>query len=183
MSSEKNATLKTLCSSSFKQQRQQLETQSLTAYLVTDAPLRLLQDTHQLWFRHIQQCKSLSCYQQQVNDRIDQLNLFTSLNQSLTQHYLKYEQGQISKDPIHIQIHQLTKDNIKIEGITYLNPNNKIDKQTRSLLAYSTIENKNQIIDNEKGCQYRFNYHKAYLAIHSKQKGCEAFIGLYRLYD
>lgn len=180
---KKNATLKAICSPAFKEQKHKLKVQSLTATLVTDAPLHLVQDTHILWFNHLQQCKSLTCYQQQMDYRIDQLNFFTSLNQSLTQHYLKYENGQIAKKPIHIQIHQLTKDNIKIEGIAYLNPNNKLEKQTISLLAYSTPEQKTEITDNDKGCKYHFEYSKAYLSIKTEQKGCETFIGLYRLYD
>lgn len=178
-----NAALKAICSSAFKDQRQKLQIQSFTAKLVTDAPLRLLQDTHTLWFKRLKQCKSLTCYQQQMDNRIDQLNFFTSLNQSLTQHYLKYEHGQIASKPVHIQIHQLSKDNIKIEGIAYVNPNNKLEKQSISLLAYTTAEQKNQITDNEKGCHYRFDYSKAYLSIQSQEKGCETFVGLYRLYD
>ena len=52
-----------------------------------------------------------------------------------------------------------------------------------SLLAYSTPEKKNQIIDNEKKCQYQFDFQKALLVIKSDQKGCERFTGIYRLYD
>lgn len=182
-SHKKNNALRAICSPAFKEQKQKLEMQNLTANLVTDAPLRLIQDTHILWFNHLQQCKSHTCYRQQMDNRIDQLNFFTSLNQSLTQHYLKYENGKISKKPIHIQIHQLTRDNIKIEGLAYLNPNNKFDKQVISLLAYTNSEQKGQITDNEKGCKYTFNYSKAYLSVKTDQKGCETFAGLYRLYD
>ena len=183
-SHSKNHALKTVCSASFQTQKQKLEVQSTVAYIVTDAPLQLLKDTQYIWLNTLQQCKRFSCYQQQIDNRIDQLNFFSSLNQSLTQHYLKVENGQLSKQlPTHIQIHQLSKNNIKIEGIAYRNPNNKLDKQTLSLLAYSTPENKTEIIDNNNNCTYQFKYTKAYLSIRTKQKACENFVGLYRLYD
>ena len=46
-----------------------------------------------------------------------------------------------------------------------------------------TPEQKNQIIDNEKKCQYQFDFQKALLIIKSEQEGCERFTGIYRLYD
>ncbi|MEG0346949.1 MAG: hypothetical protein RR605_02765 [Acinetobacter sp.] len=175
--------LKRICSKQYDEQRSKLNNKFLTAYLVTDAPLQLLHDTQKLWLNQIQQCKSKNCYQQQFDARLDDLNFYTSMNQTLTQHYLKFEQGKLSKQPVHLQIHQLDKDKLKIEGIAYRNPNNRIETQTFSLLAYSTPEQKNQIIDNEKKCQYQFDFQKALLIIKSGQKGCERFTGIYRLYD
>jgi uncharacterized protein len=133
-----SSSLKKICSDQFKDIRQKLDTQSMTAFLISDAPQRLLVDTHQLWLNRLQQCKSLACYQQQMDFRIDDLNFYTSLNQSLTQHYLKFEHGAIAKQPVHLQVHQLSKDKIKIEGIAYRSPNNRIETQTISFLAYTT---------------------------------------------
>lgn len=175
--------IKKVCSKQYDEQRLKVNNKFLTAYLVTDAPLQLLHDTQKLWLKQLQQCKSKNCYQQQFDVRLDDLNFYTSMNQTLTQHYLKYEHGQLAAQPIHLQLHQLDKDKLKIEGLAYRNPNNRLETQTLSLLAYSTPEQKNQIIDNEKKCQYQFDFQKALLIIKSEQKGCERFTGIYRLYD
>ena len=45
------------------------------------------------------------------------------------------EHGDLAKQPVHIQIHQLDKDKLKIEGIAYRNPNNRLETQILSLLA------------------------------------------------
>lgn len=177
------AAIKTMCSSSFEQQRQKLKNQYLTAFLISDAPLRLLDDTHSVWLKRTQQCKSESCFKQQFELRTDDLNFYTSLNQSLTQHYLKFENGKLAQQPIHLQVHQLSKDSIKIEGIAYRNPNNKKETQTIPFLAYTTPEKKQNIVDNEHDCKYQFDYYKAILTVKTQQKGCERFIGVYRLYD
>ncbi len=181
--SDRTFDLKKICSSQYDEQRIKLNNKFLTAYLVTDAPLQLLHDTQQLWLKQLQQCKSKTCYQQQFETRLDDLNFYTSMNQTLTQHYLKYEQGKLAAQPVHLQIHQLDKDKLKIQGIAYRNPNNRVESQTLSLLAYTTPEQKNLIIDNEKKCQYQFDFQKALLIIKSEQKGCERFTGIYRLYD
>ncbi|WP_038344221.1 hypothetical protein [Acinetobacter sp. A47] len=174
---------KKICSKPYQEQRQKLNSKFLTAYLVTDAPLQLLHDTQTQWLNQIQQCKTKNCFQQQFEARLDDLNFYTSMNQTLTQHYLKYEHGSIASQPVHLQIHQLDKDKLKIEGIAYRNPNNRPETQTMSLLAYSTPEQKSQIIDNEKKCQYQFDFQKALLIVKTEQKGCERFTGIYRPYD
>lgn len=181
--SDRTFDLKKICSSQYDEQRIKLNNKFLTAYLVTDAPVQLLHDTQKLWLNQIQQCKSKNCYQQQFDVRLDDLNFYTSMNQTLTQHYLKFEHGDLAKQPVHIQIHQLDKDKLKIEGIAYRNPNNRLETQILSLLAYSTPEQKNQITDNEKKCQYQFDFQKALLIVKTDQKGCERFTGIYRLYD
>ena len=140
-----SSSLKKICSDQFKDIRQKLDTQSMTAFLISDAPQRLLVDTHELWLNRLHQCKSLACYQQQMDFRIDDLNFYTSLNQSLTQHYLKFEHGTIAKQPVHLQVHQLSKDKIKIEGIAYRSPHNRIETQTISFLAYTTPDQKQNI--------------------------------------
>lgn len=177
------ALLKKLCSSQFNDLRSELNEKYLTAYLVTDAPIRLINDTHQLWFNRLQQCKSSDCLKQQFDIRFEDLNFYTSMNQSLTQHFIKYEHGEIAKQPIHLQIHQLTKDRIKVEGLAYRNPNNRKEAQTIPLLAYTTSDKKNEILDNEHDCKYQMNFQKAILSIKTQQKGCERFTGFYRLYD
>jgi uncharacterized protein len=179
----KNPSSKTVCSSKFKEQRDALEIATLTTNLITDAPIQLVKDTHSLWFNRLNLCKSFDCYKQQFELRLEELNFYTSMNQSLTQHYLKYENGEISKQPIYLQIHQLTKDNIKVEGVAYRNPNNRLESQTIPFLAYSTTEKKSEIVDNENDCKYTFSYHKAYLSVKSMQKNCDRFTGIYRLYD
>lgn len=172
-----------LCIDAYASLRSEFNEKMLTTYLVTDAPLRLIQDTHQIWLDRSKQCKTTECVKQQFNFRIEDLNFYTSMNQTLTQHYLKFEQGQIAKQPVHLKIHQLTKDRIKIEGLAYRNPNNRADTQIVSLLAYTTPDQKHEIIDNEHDCKYQLNFLKSLLQVNSKQKGCERFVGTYRLYD
>ena len=171
------------CVDTLKDLRQDLNEQLLTTYLVTDAPLRLIDDTHQLWLGQTQQCKSVECVKQQFNVRIEDLNVYTSMNQTLTQHYLKYENGQIAKQTVHLKIHQLSKDRIKIEGLAYRNPNNRVETRAVPLLAYTTPQKKNEIIDNEHDCKYQLNFQKALLRMTSQQQGCDRFVGIYRLYD
>ena len=172
-----------LCSESLKQRRVQFNEQLQTTYLVTDAPLRLIDDTQALWLSRMQQCKKSNCLKQQLDDRFEDLNIYRSMNQTLTQHYLKFEHGQIAKQPIHLKIHQLSKDRIKIEGIAYRNPNNRLETQNIALLAYTTPEKKHEILDNEHDCKYQFNFQKALLVVNTSQSGCERFVGIYRLYD
>lgn len=64
------------------EQREHLDNLYLTALLVTDAPIRIVQDTHKMWLQRLQQCKSMTCLKQQIDLRADDLNIFVSLNQS-----------------------------------------------------------------------------------------------------
>jgi uncharacterized protein len=177
------ASMKNICADNFAESREKLSNHYITAFLVSDAPIHLLEDTHRLWFKRLQQCKSLDCYKQQFEIRIEDLNFYTSLNQTLTNHYLKFENGQFAHQPVHLQVHQLTKDKIKIEGIAYRNPNNKLETQTIPFLAYTTADQKSDITDNEHDCKYHFDFNKAILSVKTEQKGCERFAGIYRLYD
>lgn len=172
-----------LCTNNFKDSRQKLNDHYLTALLISDAPIRLLHDSQALWLKRAQQCKNNQCYQQQFDHRIDDLNSYMSLNQSLTQHYLKFEQGKLAAHPVHLKVHQLSKNNIKIEALAYRHPNNRADRQTIPFLAYTHPSEKNQILDNEHDCKYQFEYTKALLVIKTTQQGCERFNGIYRLYD
>ena len=175
--------LQKICRGEFNNIRDELNERILTASLVTDAPLRLLDDTHELWLNRLDECKKTSCLKQQVEMRMEDLNFYTSMNQTLTQHYLKFEQGKLSKNPIHLKVHQLTKDRIKVEGTAYRNPNGALSTQTIPLLAYTTPEKKSEILDNEHDCKYQLNFQKALLVVKTQQKGCERFTGIYRLYD
>lgn len=177
------ASMKNICADNFAKSREKLSNHYITAFLVSDAPVHLLEDTHRLWFKRLQQCKSPDCYKQQFEIRIEDLNFYTSLNQTLTNHYLKFEKGQFAHQPVHLQVHQLTKDKIKIEGVAYRNPNNKLETQTIPFLAYTTADQKSEIVDNEHDCKYHFDFNKAILSVTTKQKGCERFVGIYRLYD
>ena len=182
-SSPDTSSMKKICAENLTESREKLTNHYVTAFLVSDAPVHLLEDTHTLWFKRLQQCKSLDCYKQQFELRIEDLNFYTSLNQSLTNHYLKFENGQISSQPVHLQVHQLSKDRIKIEGIAYRNPNNKLETQSIPFLAYTTPDQKSEITDNEHDCKYQFDFNKAILSVKTEQKGCERFVGVYRIYD
>ncbi len=172
-----------LCKSSFKPAREALAQKQLTALLVTDAPVKLILDTEQLWLNRLRQCHNSRCVQQQIDLRQDDLNIYTSLNQTLTQHYLKYQDGQPISPNVHLKLHQLDKANIKIEGIAYRNPNNRSKTQQINFLAYSTAQQKNNIHNNEQNCDYVFDFQKAILKVRSEKVGCERFNGIYRLYD
>ena len=178
-----SASLHKICSAEFAEQRKHLDNLYLTALLVTDAPARIVQDTQQMWVQRLRKCKSMGCFKQQLDLRADDLNIFVSLNQSLTQHYLKFENGRFSQPQVHMKVHQLSKDRIKIEGLAYRSPNNRAEAQAIPFLAYTTPDQKSQITDNEHSCKYQFSYSKALLAVKTSQKGCGRFAGIYRLYD
>ena len=172
-----------LCQNRYAQARTELLQQRLTAQMVTDAPLKLLHDTEQLWLKRVAQCHSSRCVRQQIDQRVDDLKIYTSLNQSLTQHYLKYDAGALSSSAVHLKVHQLDKTRIKIEGIAYRNPNNRVERQSIAFLAYTTTEQKQQIHNNEQNCDYQFDFQAAILKVSSSQTGCERFTGIYRVYD
>ena len=174
---------KILCAKALEKSRHSLNEKYLTAYLVTDAPIRLIEDTQQLWLNQIMQCKSQSCFQKQFELRLDDLNFYTSMNQSLTQHYVKYENGRMVEPAVQLQVHLLSKDRIKIEGIANRNPNNRAESQSVSLLAYTSPEKKNEITDNNQKCKYQMNFQNALLVMKTQQTGCGHFTGIYRLYD
>lgn len=174
---------KMLCGSEFKKQRLLLNDKYLTAYLITDAPSRLLDETQQLWLNRVQQCKSKRCFEQQIDLRSEELNFYMSMNQSMTQHFIKYSQGKIATPEVHIMVHQLSEDRIKIEGSAYLNPNNRIQQQQSMLLAYSSPNPKKPVLDNDRRCSYQITFNKALLVVQSKQTECQRFTGHYRRYD
>ncbi|AOA58438.1 A1S_1983 family putative colistin resistance protein [Acinetobacter larvae] len=172
-----------LCIADLDLQRKALNEQLLAASLVSDAPNQLLRDSQSAWLQRVRQCKSLTCRKQQFEQRVDELNFYTSMNQSMTLHYFKFNQGNLSYPAIQLRIHQLNKNRIKIEGFSYQNPNNLPEQQVINLTAYTTPEQKQRIRDNDSGCQYQLQFDKALLQIKSEQKSCNRFVGYYRLYD
>ena len=76
-SSSNGMTLKKICGKNFNETREKLNTDYKTALLISDAPIRLLEDTHSLWFKRLQQCKSINCYEQQFELRRDDLKFYT----------------------------------------------------------------------------------------------------------
>ena len=171
------------CSSTFDETRQRLIDKLSTAYLISDAPHRLLSTTQDLWLKRLKQCKTTRCIEQQFEQRTSELTIYITLNQSLTQHYLKTEQGLPTEQTVYLQFHQLNKDRIKIEGIAYRNANNSEQNQKIVFNAYTPTTDKENIQNIENDCQYDVSYRKAYIQLNSKEPKCERFVGLYRLYD
>lgn len=171
------------CTEVLENNRLEMNEKYITAYLISDAPARLIEDSHLAWMKRSQDCKNQKCILNTFEQRIDHLNVYTSMNQSLTQHYLQYKQGKMTEPVVHIQVHQLSKDRIKIEGIAYRNVNNRPERQSISLLAYTTPTQKHDIVDNDNKCKYQLNFQRAVLIVTSQQAGCERFNGTYRLYD
>lgn len=176
-----------LCQADTLTLHKQLKQLLFTTNMTTNAPTRLIQDTQLLWQKRVEQCKTKRCIAQQFDARNEDLNTYGSLNQSLTQHFIKYQQGQIAQPQVHLQVHQLDQNRIKIEGTAYRNPNNNKAKQTISFLAYRNQDQKNEIINNETACKYTFNFQKAILTVSLLQtqphKYCDRFVGTYQLYD
>lgn len=177
--SKKNHAL--VCKNSFNIERATFSQVFNNVVLMTNAPLTVLQATQHMWQERIYACKNKACVQQEFNLRTDELNALASLNQSLTKHFIKYKQGVIAKPHTLIQIHQLDKNKIKIEGVAYQNLNQHAGHHT--FLAYSPSGQQIEILNNEDNCKYRFQIEKAILSIASEQKQCQQFAGIYRLYD
>ena len=175
------------CHTQYQSQVNQINQLYLNSNLVTNAPLQLLHDTQNMWQARLAQCKNKNCLEQQFDLRSEDLNAYSSLNQSLTQHFIKYHHGQIAQPQTYLQIHQLEQDKIKIEGWVYRNPNTSLDKLNFAFLAYLNNADKSKVTNNETACQYQFNYQKAVLVVtstnHVNKKNCQRFTGIYRLYD
>ena len=175
------------CKKQYNAEVAQLNQLYFSSNLVTNAPLRLLQDTQKMWRTRLNECKNKTCFSQQFDIRGEDLNAYSSLNQSLTQHFIQYRHGKIAQPHTYLQIHQLDQNKIKIEGWVYRNPNANAEKLTFAFLAYINNADKTQVTNNETTCQYKFDYQKALLHVsstnHVAQKNCQRFAGVYRLYD
>ncbi|MHA3059820.1 A1S_1983 family putative colistin resistance protein [Acinetobacter sp. ANC 4636] len=175
------------CKTQYKTQVDQINKLYFTSNLVTNAPLRLLQDTQHMWHSRLKQCKNKSCFEQQFNLRAEDLNAYSALNQSLTQHFIKYHHGKIAQPQTYLQIHQLDQNKMKIEGWMYRNPNASLDKLSFAFLSYLNNTDKTKVTNNETTCRYQFNYQKTLLVVtstnHVAKQNCQRFTGIYRLYD
>lgn len=175
------------CKNQYKTQIDQINKLYFTSNIITNAPLRLLQDTQEMWHMRLHQCKNKNCLEQQFDLRSEDLNSYSALNQSLTQHFIKYHHGQIAQPQTYLQIHQLDQDKIKIEGWMYRNPNASLEKLSFAFLAYLNNADKTKVTNNETACQYQFNYQKTLLVVtstnHIAKQNCQRFAGVYRLYD
>ncbi|KAA8735459.1 hypothetical protein F4V57_01265 [Acinetobacter qingfengensis] len=155
----------------------------LSAQLMSNAPLKLLKTTQIGWQHYVQECKTTRCIQQQFEQRINDLDLFTSMNQSLTQYFIRQNIEQRHTPLTQLQLHQLDKNRIKIEGIQYRNPNNAENTRVRYLRSYTSPDQFSQVIDLETKCKYSLERQGHLLKFSSKDGSCRYFTGIYKLFD
>lgn len=160
---------------------QQLQQTYLNAQLMSNAPLQLVTLTQQGWQRFVQRCRSDRCIRRQYQQRIDELNRFTRLNQRLTQHYVRLNGQRIFQPFTHLQVQQLAQNRIKIEGTRYADPNRSIGVE--ALRAYGAPDQLQQLTDLEHRCQFGIKRFEQGLQLSSRERRCQAFVGLYRLVD
>ncbi|MFB2538879.1 MULTISPECIES: hypothetical protein [unclassified Acinetobacter] len=151
----------------------------LATQLISNAPLQLINQHHQLWKNYVMACNKASCLKQHFESRQTELLNTISMNHSLNQHYFL-----VGEHDVHLQLQQLEKNRIKIEAIKLQNPQQDL-KQNISLRAYSSINQLEKITDLDTQCQYQIKRMKYALQIDttSKKKSCQHFVGLYKLYD
>lgn len=162
--------------------KQAVKNKYLNAQLMSNAPLKVLDATQQGWLAHVELCKSTQCIVKQFNQRVDDLELFTSMNHSLSQFFVRQSTATRSSYT-QLQLHQLEKNRIKIEGMQYRNPNNSENSQIRYLRAYTSPDQLAQIVDVESKCTFSIVRTGHLLKFSSKDHACQYFTGLYRLYD
>lgn len=155
----------------------------LNAQLMSNAPLQLLNTLQSAWISYARQCKTTQCIKQQFEQRSDDLVFLTTVNQSLSQHYIRVKKAALAQPFTHIQLQQLDKNRIKIEGIQYHSPNMAESKQVTYLRAYTSPDHVHQITDLESKCIYRIKRHRLSLELESDNKSCQQFVGIYRIYD
>ena len=78
-----SAGIKKICSTHFDQQRNELNNKTLSAYLISDAPMQLLQDTQQLWLQRLTECKNKNCVEQQFELRFFDLGEILGIEREL----------------------------------------------------------------------------------------------------
>lgn len=171
------------CKDNYKTQRDQVSNLLDTTQQTTNAPLHLINETQNLWLHRIYKCKADKCIQNELSSRIDELNTYSSLNQSLTQHFFKYTQGKVATPNTYLQIHQLDQKRIKVEGLSYTHKHH--EKGQHFLIAYSnnTTKESIQLKNTDDQCIYELKQSKALLTLKSDQPTCQHFSGVYRLYD
>lgn len=162
---------------------QQLQEKWQSTLLLSNAPSRLLNASQQGWMHFAKQCKSASCVTRQFEQRIDELTMLTNLNQSLTQHYIAIKNRKLTQPFIHLQLQQLDKNRIKIEGVRYDNPNAAPSKAIQYLRAYAPPNQLADLTDLESRCKFSLIRTSYGLKLQSASQKCQKFVANYRLYD
>ena len=162
---------------------QEIKEKYLVTQLMSNAPLSLVQHSQQSWEKYVRMCKTKHCIQNQFEQRIDDLGFMTSLNQSFTQHFIRYQGGAHTKQMTTLQLHQMDKNRIKIEGMQYRNPNNSESSRIAYLRSYTTTQFDSKIVDLETRCDYQLARTKYTLKFESADPKCQRFVGVYKLYD
>lgn len=165
------------CQPQYQSQRDDIQQRFLNTQLVTNAPPYLVQTTQNLWLEQIKKCKTPTCIENELDIRQDELTAYSTLNQTLTQHFFKYKAGKFSKPFTFLQIHQLDQNRIKIEGTRYT------ASKRQFFNAYTDKSLRFDITNIEDQCQYQVNIQKAILTLDTTMPQCTGFSGIYRLYD
>ncbi|SDB82990.1 hypothetical protein SAMN05421749_101151 [Acinetobacter marinus] len=168
---------------SLQQKNDEMKAQYLQAQLMSNAPLKLLTLSQQQWEGFVNKCKNKSCVAQQYDQRIADLVYLTSMNQSLTQHFVRYIDGQVDPQSTMLQLQQLDRNRIKIEATQYRNPNNQDATRYAHLRSYTTADALQEITDLDSRCQYKIERQFSILKLTSDQDNCKRFAGTYKLYD
>lgn len=161
----------------------QIKEKYLNAQLMSNAPLRLLETSNRAWEKYVKSCKTTQCIHREFEQRVDDLTFFTTINQSLTQHYIRYKSAVLDAQMTHIQLQQLDKNRIKIEGIQYRSPNNSEATRISYLRSYTSPDHLTDITDLENKCSYDLTRTEHTLEFQSEDPKCQRFVGLYKLYD
>lgn len=171
---------------------QQLQQTYLNARLMSNAPQAVLIASQTGWEQFVQQCRTTRCIKRHFEQRINDLVMMTQLNQSLTQHFIAIHRHQMAKPFTTLQLQQLDKRKIKIEGLRYNDPNLTSTTYAKSgvkkrsidyLRAYTTMDQMTQVIDLESKCRFKLNRTRYGLTFSSQDPQCQMFVGHYRLYD
>lgn len=161
----------------------QLKEKYLSAQLMSNASLGLLDQSQNDWYRYLQKCKNSTCIQEQFEQRLDDLTFIMNMNQSLTQHFIRYYPKVQYNQLATIQLQQLDKNKIKIEANQYRHPHNSRDKRVAYLRSYTSSDLKGEIVDLETKCTYQLQRHGHVLKFSSQDTQCQRFVGTYKLYD
>lgn len=162
---------------------QQIKEKYLSAQLMSNAALPLLARVHQDWLNYVKLCKNQQCIQQQFEQRLDDLTIIINMNQSLTQHFIRYNPKQKDAQMVTLQLQQLDKNKIKIEATQYRNPNNSENQRIAYLRSYTSPSLQDPITDLETKCVYTIERTGHVLEFKTEDQQCKRFVGVYKLYD
>lgn len=175
---------KTICKNNdLKSLNNQIKEKYLSAQLMSNASLALLSLAQEDWLKYVRACKSRQCIQQQFEQRIDDLTFIINMNQSLTQHFVRYDPKQKNQQMVTLQLQQLDKNKIKIEAMQYRNPNNSEHQRVAYLRSYTSPDLAQPIVDLETKCNYSINRFGHVLEFKTEDQQCKRFVGIYKLYD